>query len=114
MGKSRAEEEARNGVDADSEKDVGISGSDSDEPGTRHGAENPDRADRMASGVTMTRQSGRQQTSGSGKSKMVGWRDLPRKDQLVVITLARLSEPLVQTSLQVRHGISTEALLVPN
>lgn len=31
----------------------------------------------------------------------VGWRDLPRKRQLVVITLARLSEPLVQTSLQV-------------
>lgn len=28
------------------------------------------------------------------------WRDLPRKDQLLVITLARLSEPLVQTSLQ--------------
>ena len=31
----------------------------------------------------------------------VGWRDLPQKKQLVVITLARLSEPLVQTSLQV-------------
>ncbi|KAK1828184.1 major facilitator superfamily domain-containing protein [Podospora conica] len=30
----------------------------------------------------------------------VSWRDLPRKDQLIVITLARLSEPLVQTSLQ--------------
>ncbi|KAB5577571.1 major facilitator superfamily domain-containing protein [Coniochaeta sp. 2T2.1] len=30
----------------------------------------------------------------------VGWQDLPRKKQLVVITLARLSEPLVQTSLQ--------------
>lgn len=28
------------------------------------------------------------------------WSDLPRKDQLVVITLARLSEPLVQTSIQ--------------
>ncbi|KAI5856177.1 MFS general substrate transporter [Durotheca rogersii] len=32
--------------------------------------------------------------------KVVAWRDLPRKKQLVVITLARLSEPLVQTSLQ--------------
>lgn len=31
----------------------------------------------------------------------VGWRDLPRRQQLIVITLARLSEPLVQTSLQV-------------
>ncbi|KAK3294967.1 major facilitator superfamily domain-containing protein [Chaetomium fimeti] len=30
----------------------------------------------------------------------VSWRDLPRKDQLCVITLARLSEPLVQTSIQ--------------
>lgn len=30
----------------------------------------------------------------------VGWKDLPRKHQLIVITLARLSEPLVQTSLQ--------------
>ncbi|KAK4654347.1 hypothetical protein QC762_403090 [Podospora pseudocomata] len=33
-------------------------------------------------------------------AKTVAWRDLPRKDQLTVITLARLSEPLVQTSLQ--------------
>lgn len=33
-------------------------------------------------------------------AKTVSWRDLPRKDQLIVITLARLSEPLVQTSLQ--------------
>ncbi|KAI0387038.1 MFS general substrate transporter [Hypomontagnella monticulosa] len=32
--------------------------------------------------------------------KVVAWRDLPKKKQLVVITLARLSEPLVQTSLQ--------------
>jgi hypothetical protein len=31
----------------------------------------------------------------------ISWRDLPRKDQLIVLTLARLSEPLVQTSLQV-------------
>lgn len=34
-------------------------------------------------------------------TKSVSWGDLPRKDQLIVITLARLSEPLVQTSLQV-------------
>lgn len=32
--------------------------------------------------------------------EMIAWRDLPRKKQLVVITLTRLSEPLVQTSLQ--------------
>lgn len=30
----------------------------------------------------------------------VTWRSLPRKDQLLVLTLARLSEPLTQTSLQ--------------
>ncbi|KAF2117411.1 major facilitator superfamily domain-containing protein [Lophiotrema nucula] len=33
------------------------------------------------------------------KEKAVAWRDLPRKDQLVVLTLSRLSEPLTQTSL---------------
>lgn len=32
--------------------------------------------------------------------QIVGWRDLPKKKQLFVITMARLSEPLVQTSLQ--------------
>lgn len=34
--------------------------------------------------------------------KDVSWKDLPRKDQLVILIMARLSEPLVQTSLQVR------------
>ncbi|TDZ30677.1 putative membrane protein [Colletotrichum spinosum] len=34
------------------------------------------------------------------KPKPVAWRDLPQKQQLLVITLTRLSEPLVQTSLQ--------------
>lgn len=38
----------------------------------------------------------------SDSKKVVAWRDLPKKKQLVVITLARLSEPLVQTSLQVQ------------
>lgn len=36
---------------------------------------------------------------------VVGWKDLPKKDQLLVITLARLSEPLTQTSLQVSKHI---------
>lgn len=35
----------------------------------------------------------------AAKEKPISWRALPRKDQLVVITLARLSEPLTQTSL---------------
>ena len=39
--------------------------------------------------------------SSSDDALQVSWRHLPRKDQLIVITLARLSEPLVQTSLQV-------------
>ena len=34
------------------------------------------------------------------KEKSVRWRDLPRKSQLAMIVLARLSEPLTQTSLQ--------------
>jgi len=34
------------------------------------------------------------------QSATVSWRDLPRREQLIVITLARLSEPLVQTSIQ--------------
>lgn len=38
---------------------------------------------------------------GVKRPDAVRWRELPRKKQLVVITLARLSEPLVQTSLQV-------------
>jgi len=42
-----------------------------------------------------------QNTEGMKRPDAVGWRDLPRKKQLLVITLARLSEPLVQTSLQV-------------
>ncbi|CAK7200850.1 hypothetical protein SEUCBS139899_003549 [Sporothrix eucalyptigena] len=36
----------------------------------------------------------------SDKRETVRWRDLPEKGQLTVLTLARLSEPLVQTSLQ--------------
>ena len=34
------------------------------------------------------------------KEKPVSWSSLPRKDQLLILTLARLSEPLTQTGLQ--------------
>ena len=34
------------------------------------------------------------------KAKPVAWSDLPNKQQLAILTLARLSEPLTQTSLQ--------------
>lgn len=37
---------------------------------------------------------------GNGGERAVSWKDLPRKDQLFVITMTRLSEPLVQTSIQ--------------
>lgn len=50
------------------------------------------------------------QTDGEPASKLarepVAWRDLPRKRQLIIITLARMSEPLVQTSLQVRWSLA--------
>jgi MFS family permease len=34
------------------------------------------------------------------KKEKVRWKDLPKKDQLAILVLARLAEPLVQTSLQ--------------
>lgn len=34
------------------------------------------------------------------QKEKITWRSLPRKDQLALLTLARLSEPLMQTSLQ--------------
>jgi hypothetical protein len=37
--------------------------------------------------------------TNSAKESPVSWRSLPRKDQLLVLTLSRLSEPLTQTSL---------------
>ncbi|KAH7119733.1 major facilitator superfamily domain-containing protein [Dendryphion nanum] len=35
----------------------------------------------------------------ASKQKPISWRQLPRKDQLLILTLSRLSEPLTQTSL---------------
>lgn len=35
------------------------------------------------------------------KEEPVTWASLPHRSQLIILTLARLSEPLVQTSLQV-------------
>ncbi|KAI0423422.1 major facilitator superfamily domain-containing protein [Xylaria sp. FL1042] len=45
-------------------------------------------------------ETGSEQRLPTPHEKVVTWKDLPRKDQLLVITLARLSEPLTQTSLQ--------------
>ena len=38
--------------------------------------------------------------SNQEKKKPVSWKDLPHKGQLAILTMARLSEPLTQTSLQ--------------
>ncbi|KAL7896588.1 major facilitator superfamily domain-containing protein [Trichoderma sp. SZMC 28014] len=38
--------------------------------------------------------------SQNESKRPVSWSELPRKDQLFIITMARMSEPLVQTSLQ--------------
>lgn len=43
-----------------------------------------------------------EESSKEASNEPVAWRDLPRRHQLIIITLARLSEPLVQTSLQVK------------
>ncbi|RYP77884.1 hypothetical protein DL770_007006 [Monosporascus sp. CRB-9-2] len=40
--------------------------------------------------------------SPESSKEVVSWRDMPKKTQLVVIVLARLSEPLAQTSLQLK------------
>jgi hypothetical protein len=39
------------------------------------------------------------ENADAAKGKPISWRSLPRKDQLFILTLARLSEPLTQTSL---------------
>lgn len=39
--------------------------------------------------------------SENEKEEKVTWASLPHRRQLIILTLARLSEPLVQTSLQV-------------
>lgn len=44
-------------------------------------------------------ENGRNHQDADG-AQTVSWTDLPRKDQLFVITMTRLSEPLVQTSIQ--------------
>ncbi|KAI1372906.1 MFS general substrate transporter [Hypoxylon crocopeplum] len=51
-------------------------------------------------GATLSNHGRRGRRPSHSSKKVVAWRDLPQKKQLIVITLARLSEPLVQTSLQ--------------
>ena len=51
-------------------------------------------------GSTSTSASSTPSTPAPPKKEKVKWKDLPHKDQLVILVLARLAEPLVQTSLQ--------------
>lgn len=52
------------------------------------------------------------------KEEKVTWSSLPHKSQLAILTLARLSEPLVQTSLRVSteqySSVSRDHILTPN
>ena len=43
---------------------------------------------------------GRAAPTSTEKEKPISWSDLPKRSQLALLTLARLSEPLAQTSLQ--------------
>jgi hypothetical protein len=45
------------------------------------------------------------------KDEPVTWRSLPHRRQLIILTLSRLSEPLVQTSLQVRLNLNYFSLM---
>ncbi|KAK0616227.1 hypothetical protein B0T14DRAFT_242685 [Immersiella caudata] len=102
-------------ADADSEKSSVIS-DDDDDDGDSGGTPRADPEARPLNGgaarsvgpkarsprLVTTQAPADTPVSRSGKdATAVSWRDLPRKDQLIVLTLARLSEPLVQTSLQV-------------
>ena len=105
----------RDDADLDSEKSSVISGDEEFDDPTRTGLiqqhaalrglpENRMLASRASSSGIQERNNRRTPaTQASQDPGVISWRDLPRKDQLVVITLARLSEPLVQTSLQVRQ-----------
>lgn len=58
----------------------------------------------LSTGNTIERNDANNQIAKNGQkkadSRSVAWMDLPQKQQLLVIVLTRLSEPLVQTSLQ--------------
>lgn len=98
--------------DTDSEKSL-LSDSDAPEPARRRPREPPQLplldAEHEPRPATLAEESnGRaeaQMPASNDDAVPVSWRHLPRKDQLIVITLARLSEPLVQTSLQVGSSL---------
>jgi hypothetical protein len=56
---------------------------------------------------------GNQALEEDEKQGPVTWMSLPHKRQLIILTLARLSEPLVQTSLQVRPRCLSHFRLPP-
>jgi Major Facilitator Superfamily len=50
--------------------------------------------------IEIDEEANRSNSKGSSGADQVTWSSLPRKGQLIILTLARLSEPLTQTSLQ--------------
>lgn len=48
------------------------------------------------------------------KEETVTWSSLPQKSQLTILTIARLAEPLVQTSLRVSTSLSSTYCTISN
>ncbi|KAI0390886.1 major facilitator superfamily domain-containing protein [Xylariaceae sp. FL0594] len=68
--------------------------------GYEHGRSRAASSSCSSSAGALNLETGFPRTTESKADNEVKWKDLPRKDQLLVITLARLGEPLTQTSLQ--------------
>lgn len=73
----------------------------SDEEGERHGQNGGSSTGNTPAEAAFDLDGDEAASSKAVQSKPIAWRDLPRRDQLLILTLARLSEPLTQTSLQV-------------
>lgn len=92
-------------LDNDEDETLSSDGSDSEEAHRdENGQDIAGRAEAPEPDATIPSpgpEGGRSSVKSSKDKDVVAWRDMPKKTQLVVITLARLSEPLTQTSLQV-------------
>lgn len=81
------------------DQDLDIRNDELGEPSRREEQQQPLRIDSSPS-PTLDPEQQPPKSKDNDPSKPIAWRDLPRKKQLAIITIARLSEPLVQTSLQ--------------
>lgn len=82
----------------DEDQDLDIRNDELGEPSHRDEQQQPLRSHPSPSPTLDTEQ--QQSKPKDDPPKPIAWRDLPRKKQLAIITIARLSEPLVQISLQ--------------